>query len=197
MSARPRVLLAVVLVAVSGCRRSAPPLDEVQCMTYGVKPSIVRLNAYATATFRYRAAAIDRVMASVGAVRPAADAPTQEEEVATGAGGSGSGFIVHPDGLILTSGHVPNAFDGKELIKKLIHHTDHRIIIMPGSGIRSNNIAELASYTGAVELHSSARKTITSEMKFVNTGMQETLQNMSVDEDEISAMKMALNSFGN
>src|SRR5436853_4464394 len=86
---------------------------------------------------------------------------------------------------ILTSGQVPNAFDGKELIKKLIEQADDRIIIMPGSGVRSNNIKELAAYTGATELHSSARKAITSEMKFVNTGMQETLQNISVDEDEI------------
>ena len=81
MSVRPRLLLALVLV-LPACRKIAP-LDDVQRMTYGVKPSIVRLNAYATATF------VDRGV-----------------EVPTGAGGSGSGFIVHPDGLILTSGHV-------------------------------------------------------------------------------------------
>jgi copper homeostasis protein len=93
---------------------------------------------------------------------------------------------------ILTSGQVPNAFDGKELIKKLIEQADDRIIIMPGSGVRSNNIKALADYTGAIELHSSARKNINSEMEFINTGMNETLQNISVDEDEIKKMKMAL-----
>jgi len=61
MSVRPRVLLAVVLAAVSGCRRTAQPLDDVQRMTYGVKPSIVRLNAYATAKFVYRMQSIEHV----------------------------------------------------------------------------------------------------------------------------------------
>jgi copper homeostasis protein len=61
---------------------------------------------------------------------------------------------------ILTSGQVPNAGDGKELIKQLIEQADDRIIIMPGSGVRSSNIKEIADYTGAVELHSSARKVI-------------------------------------
>ncbi|MEP7319366.1 MAG: copper homeostasis protein CutC [Panacibacter sp.] len=93
---------------------------------------------------------------------------------------------------ILTSGQVPNAFDGKELIKQLILQADERIIIMPGSGIRSNNIAELATYTGARELHSSARKNIGSVMEFVQKGMQEQLENIVVDTDEIKKMKAAL-----
>ncbi len=90
---------------------------------------------------------------------------------------------------ILTSGQVPNAFDGKDLIKKLIEQADDRIIIMPGSGVRSNNIKELADYTGATELHSSSRKNISSEMEFANEEMNETLMNISVDEDEVKKMK--------
>jgi len=93
---------------------------------------------------------------------------------------------------ILTSGQVPNAFDGKELIKKLIEQADDRIIIMPGSGVRSSNIRELAGYTGATELHSSARKNELSEMEFINAGMQEKLENISVDADEIKKMKLEL-----
>ncbi len=93
---------------------------------------------------------------------------------------------------ILTSGQVPNAFDGKDLIKKLIEQADDRIIIMPGSGVRSNNIKELSDYTGATELHSSARKNIKSEMGFVNKNMQEQLENISVGIDEIKKMKEAL-----
>jgi len=114
MSVRPPVLLAVVLAAVFGCRRTAPGLDDVQRMTYGVKPTLVRVNAYATGRFVYHAETI----ANVGRVlNPSADAkrpPSAADElrtrptleVETGAGGSGSGFVVHPHGLILTSGHA-------------------------------------------------------------------------------------------
>jgi copper homeostasis protein len=93
---------------------------------------------------------------------------------------------------ILTSGQVPDAHDGKELIKQLIEQANERIIIMPGSGVRSNNIAAIANYTGAEELHSSARKIVSSEMRFIKTGMEETLNNISVDADEIRSMKKEL-----
>lgn len=93
---------------------------------------------------------------------------------------------------ILTSGQVPNAFDGKELIKKLIEQADDRIIIMPGSGVRSSNIKDLAGYTGATELHSSARKNFPSEMEFINPGMQEKLENIAVDVEDIQKMKLEL-----
>lgn len=94
---------------------------------------------------------------------------------------------------ILTSGQVPNAYDGKELIKQLVELADGRIIIMPGSGVRSNNIAQLADFTGAKELHSSARKNIHSAMQFTQYSMQETLENTLIDEEEIKLMIAALN----
>ncbi|QEC69014.1 copper homeostasis protein CutC [Panacibacter ginsenosidivorans] len=90
---------------------------------------------------------------------------------------------------ILTSGQVPNAFDGKELIRLLVEQSAERIIIMPGSGVRGNNIKEIAGYTGATELHSSARKNITSAMEFKQPLMHETLENISVDPSEIKLMK--------
>jgi copper homeostasis protein len=95
---------------------------------------------------------------------------------------------------ILTSGQVPNAFDGKELIKQLIQQADDRIIIMPGSGVRSNNIQSLIEYTGAEELHSSARKIVPSQMQFLKEPMKENLENISADVDEIKKMKEALNA---
>ena len=95
---------------------------------------------------------------------------------------------------ILTSGQVPNAWDGKELIKQLIKQADNRIIIMPGSGVRSNNIKELAEFTGATELHSSARKLLGSQMDFTRLSMKEKLENINVDVLEIQKMKSNLTS---
>jgi len=95
---------------------------------------------------------------------------------------------------ILTSGQVPNAIDGKELIKELIQQADERIIIMPGSGVRSNNIKTLADYTGATELHSSARQLVASTMTFNQVSMNDSLQNISVDEIEIKSMLQQLNN---
>lgn len=95
---------------------------------------------------------------------------------------------------ILTSGQVPNAFDGKELIKKLVAQAADRIIIMPGSGVRSDNIAALAADTGARELHSSARSFSDSEMRYNKEGMKEKMQNVFVDSAEIGKMKAALAS---
>lgn len=93
---------------------------------------------------------------------------------------------------ILTSGQVPNAFDGKELIQQLMHKSAGRIIIMPGSGVRSNNIKALQSFTGAQELHSSARINVNSYMQYHPNSMNEVMINTSVDEAEINAMKALL-----
>ena len=93
---------------------------------------------------------------------------------------------------ILTSGQVPNAFDAKELIKQLVNQADGRITIMPGSGVRSNNIAALAQYTSATELHSSARMLKPSAMQYTQQSMQEDLLSVSVDLDEVWRMKEAL-----
>ena len=93
---------------------------------------------------------------------------------------------------ILTSGQVPNAMDGKDLIRQLVEKAADRIIIMPGSGVRSSNIKELADYTGAVELHSSARKNEASAMQFNQPGMKENMEQTNVDRDEIRRMKQAL-----
>lgn len=58
---------------------------------------------------------------------------------------------------ILTSGQKPTAPEGTELIKQLIEKANERIIIMPGSGVRADNIIAIAEATGAVEFHTSAR----------------------------------------
>jgi copper homeostasis protein len=69
---------------------------------------------------------------------------------------------------ILTSGQQPTATAGIDLIRKLVKAADSRIIIMPGSGVRKENIKQLADETSAVEFHSSVKTKQKSGMEFVH-----------------------------
>ncbi len=69
---------------------------------------------------------------------------------------------------ILTSGLKPNALEGAKTLAKLVQAAGDRIIIMPGCGIRENNIAEIARISGAREFHFSAREMKHSLMEFRN-----------------------------
>jgi copper homeostasis protein len=89
---------------------------------------------------------------------------------------------------ILTSGQVPNAADAQVFLKKLIEQAGDRIIIMPGSGVRSNNIKEIIQSTGAKEIHSSARKMLPTQMLYAKDSMNENLQATGVDLEEIKKM---------
>ena len=95
---------------------------------------------------------------------------------------------------ILTSGQVPNAADAQPLLKKLIEQAGDSIIIMPGSGVRSNNIKEIIQATGAKEIHSSARKMQASQMHYFKATMQEELLSTGIDFDEIRKMLEQLQS---
>ena len=93
---------------------------------------------------------------------------------------------------ILTSGQRPNVELGKEMLRTLVGAAGDRITIMPGSGVRSNNILELAKFTGARAFHSSARKALPSSMAFVNPAMDEELDSISIDAEEVAALRRTL-----
>ncbi|MFA6767066.1 MAG: copper homeostasis protein CutC [Parabacteroides sp.] len=69
---------------------------------------------------------------------------------------------------ILTSGQQPDAVKGIPLIAELVRRAADRIIIMPGCGVRENNIAHIEAETGAKEFHTSARSTVYSKMNYRN-----------------------------
>ena len=69
---------------------------------------------------------------------------------------------------ILTSGCRPTALEGAELLSQLVEKAGERIIIMPGCGVRENNIAEIARLSSAREFHFSARESVESGMIFRN-----------------------------
>ena len=95
---------------------------------------------------------------------------------------------------ILTSGQQPTAPEGRNLLNALIKKADNRIIIMPGSGIRSDNITEIAKSTNAIEFHSSARVTIDSKMEFNNPALGSTMKRIMIDGDEVRELKKKLES---
>jgi copper homeostasis protein len=96
---------------------------------------------------------------------------------------------------ILTSGQQPSVVDGVELVTELNKKADGRIIIMPGSGVRKENIKMLADKTGCVEFHSSLRGKKSSKMGFVHPAFKdsgESYSNNAIDPEEVRALRNAL-----
>ncbi|MGZ3839353.1 MAG: copper homeostasis protein CutC [Flavisolibacter sp.] len=94
---------------------------------------------------------------------------------------------------ILTSGQQPGAPQGVDVIAALVKAASDRIIVMPGSGVRKENIKELKEKTGAVEFHSSLRGKTPSEMKFFHPAFGSgDAENPSIDPAEVKALRKAL-----
>ena len=93
---------------------------------------------------------------------------------------------------ILTSGLKSAAPDGFELLSHLIRQANDRIIIMPGAGVNSSNIAKLKEDTGAVEFHSSARKAAVNPVTFLNTEVSDYGNVYIADEEEVRMMLAAI-----
>lgn len=96
---------------------------------------------------------------------------------------------------ILTSGQQPGAPAGAELIARLNQAAANRIIIMPGSGVRADNVRQLAEQTGCVELHSSLRSKAKSQMQFIHPAFassEESYMNNAIGTEEVRKLKKAL-----
>jgi copper homeostasis protein len=94
---------------------------------------------------------------------------------------------------VLTSGQRPTAPEGEDLIAELIKVAQDRIVIMPGSGVRKENIRELAQKTGAVEFHSSLRSRSRGGMEFIHPSFpEEDYQSPFIDPAEVKALRSAL-----
>ncbi len=96
---------------------------------------------------------------------------------------------------ILSSGQQTEAMLGAGLLHDLIAQAEGRIVIMPGSGVKSSNIIELATITGATEFHASARVNEPSAMEYINENMRESLSTVMVNANEVALMKEQLNQY--
>lgn len=93
---------------------------------------------------------------------------------------------------ILTSGQKPSVVDGVDLVAELNKKAGERIIIMPGSGVRKENIKMLAAKTGCTEFHSSLRGKEISNMDFVHEAFKdsaESFMNNAIDEEDVKALR--------
>ncbi|WP_018612028.1 copper homeostasis protein CutC [Segetibacter koreensis] len=100
---------------------------------------------------------------------------------------------------ILTSAQKTKAPEGTELIKQLIEAAKGRIIIMPGSGVRKENIRDLAEKTGATEFHSSVKSLSKSKMEFIHptfAEMEGEYLQATVDSNDVKALREALPGAG-
>lgn len=88
---------------------------------------------------------------------------------------------------ILTSGLKKSAANSVTLIRDLIKAANNRILIMPGSGINSNNIYEIMKFTKATEVHSSAKAAYGSLMTYQNAELNNNNRIVS-NEREIKKM---------
>ena len=96
---------------------------------------------------------------------------------------------------ILTSGQKPTVSEGVDLIAELNKKADDRIIILPGSGVRKDNIKMLAEKIGCLEFHSSLRGKAKSPMQFIHPAFADSAESYSNNEispDEVRALRNAL-----
>jgi copper homeostasis protein len=96
---------------------------------------------------------------------------------------------------ILTSGQQPTVTEGLAMLIQLNQTANNRIIIMPGSGLRADNIKTLAEQTGCTEFHSSLRAKEKSKMDFMHPAFAnsaESYMNNSIDANEVRKLRNAL-----
>ena len=96
---------------------------------------------------------------------------------------------------ILTSGQKSVATDGAALLNDLVKQANGRIIIMPGSGVRSDNVENLVKKTNATEFHTSARTYADSKMEFINESMDEQLTSVTTLSNEIKTIIQLLKGY--
>ncbi|SOD12934.1 copper homeostasis protein [Pedobacter xixiisoli] len=90
---------------------------------------------------------------------------------------------------VLTSGGKENAFVGANELAKLVLQAKERIEIMPGAGVNTGNITEIAKITGAKSFHTTAKSVVASKMQFRNEASKmgsENADEFSYEETDVA-----------
>ena len=93
---------------------------------------------------------------------------------------------------ILTSGQSLTAPEGVMMIAALQKQANDRIVIMPGSGVRPDNLDLLKEKTGCHEFHTSLRGWRESAMQFRHPNFKdnaESYRNPNIDAEQVRGMK--------
>jgi copper homeostasis protein len=67
---------------------------------------------------------------------------------------------------VLTSGGQPSVVDGAAMVAKMVSTANNRIVVMPGCGIRPDNVLSILEETGANEIHIALEEETPSGMQF-------------------------------
>jgi copper homeostasis protein len=96
---------------------------------------------------------------------------------------------------VLTSGGARSAIEATHTLRSLVQQARERIVVMPGAGIRADNIVELANATGAHEFHASAKCDLLSGMRDTHGVLLDmTAGEIRSDAGEVRALTTALQS---
>jgi copper homeostasis protein len=90
---------------------------------------------------------------------------------------------------VLTSAGASFAHEATDLLGKLVKQAGSRIIVMPGSGVRPENLARLIAETGAREYHTAARRYVPNAMTYQNPRLLDLGQELHADEEIIREMR--------
>lgn len=93
---------------------------------------------------------------------------------------------------ILTAGLQLKAIDGAEMLAALNRQAAGRIIIMPGSGITSDNAVQILETVKTDEIHASGRESVLNhDQRSVDFGFSSSMTGQT-SADKISALKQAI-----
>lgn len=75
-------------------------------------------------------------------------------------------LIAHGVDRVLSSGGEVSVPAGKDRLAKLVQQAAGKIIVLPGGGVRAEEVADLAEWIGCAEIHLSARVERDSPMRY-------------------------------